>query len=206
VKAVDYIEASRVPESLKPQTFGLWTIRRFSVNDHPAGVRLADAFLIGFKSYTLLHHWTMATLHTHYGEIVMEDSVRELRKHLPIWMNAKGRVLITGLGLGCVVRGLLANREVDKITVVEIDPQIIRVIGREFRNNKRVEIVQADAFKISFPEKFDYAWHDIWDEGPRHISTLHSKLLIRFSGQCAVQGAWGMPRWFTHRMKKKYLR
>jgi spermidine synthase len=50
----------------------------------------------------------------------MEDTLSELRRHTPIFMRAKGRLLVTGLGLG-VVRGLLAKPEVEHIDVVEID-------------------------------------------------------------------------------------
>jgi hypothetical protein len=41
----------------------------------------------------------------------MNDFPQELKKHLDFVLRARGRVLVTGLGLGCVVRGLY--READ---------------------------------------------------------------------------------------------
>lgn len=201
----DYIEAARVPESLKPQSFGLWMIKRVSIPDVSMALKLSLRASIGFQSYTLLYRATWATLHRD-GAVVMEDSISELRKHLPIWMNAKGRVLVTGLGLGCVVRGLLAAPAVKHITVVEIDKDILRIVGHEFATNKRVRLIHGDAFKVQLRESFDFAWHDLWTEGEEHLVTLHAKLLARFHPQCKVQGAWELPRWFKRRAPEWVLR
>jgi len=128
----------------------------------------------------------------------MEDSYRELARHLPIWMRASGRVLVTGLGLGCVIRGLLAKPEVEFIDVIEIDKGIARVVGAEFANNPRVILHVADA--LSWPigkQRWDYAWHDIWsdtDAGEPHLQVLHGKLIKRFAGHVPEQGAWEFPR------------
>ena len=188
----DYLNAGRVPASLEPQSFGLWTIRREDVSQ----VIPIFKSWIGFDTMTLLHRFTTATMHQSYGEVVMEDSRRELRRHLPIWLQARGSVLVTGLGLGCVVRGLLASPQVEMVTVVEIDQQILRVIGKEFEGNERVRMVQGDALTVDLPDRFDYAWHDIWTEGNDHLQVLHAKLISRYHRQCKFQGAWQLPRMF----------
>ena len=187
----DYIAAARVPNALEPQEFGLWTIKRADVR------KVIPIFRnwIGFDTMTLLHRLTNATMHTPPGEVVMEDSMRELRRHLPIWLRASGRVLVTGLGLGCVVRGLLASPAVEHVTVVEIDSGILRVIGPEFERNPRVRLIQGDALAVDLAgEKFDYAWHDLWTDGEEHLQVLHAKLLCRYMAQCRFQGAWQFPR------------
>jgi spermidine synthase len=140
----------------------------------------------------------------------MEDSRRELRKHLPIWMKARGRVLVTGLGLGCVVRGLLASRDVDRIEVVEIDYDIARIIGAEFAGarglaGQAVEIHVGDAREIDeswLPGKFDAAWHDLWTEGP-DLQEQHIDVMMRMLGRCGPQGAWALPR-FTKKMIRRH--
>lgn len=205
----DYIAAARVPDRLTPQSFGPWTIKRVSLKDHPklSGFLALD-FLskVGFRDYTLLLRHTYATLHLADGEVVMEDSQRELQKHLPIWLRAKGHVLVTGLGLGCVVRGLLASSAVEQITVVEIDANILRVVGHEFNANPRVRLIHGDAFKVQLREKFEAAWHDLWTDGDVHLSVLHAKLLAQFRPQCKVQGAWNLPRYFKRQMPEWVLR
>lgn len=204
----DYISAARVPESLRPQAFGLWQIRRVDVNKISDIRCVLDYHFakIGFSSYTLLHRSTWATLHLAYGDVVMEDSRAELRKHLPIWLSARGHVLVTGLGLGCVVRGLLASPQVEQITVVEIDRQILRIVGHEFKSNPRVRLVEGDAFTVQLRDRFNYAWHDLYTDGDVHLQVLHAALLARFHKQCEVQGAWQLPRWFKRQSPKWVLR
>jgi spermidine synthase len=201
-----FLKAARVPESLKPQVFGLWQIRRVTSDMlESSSEKWRFVNLIGAHSQTALHRYTEATMHLNYGELVMEDSLRELRRHLPIWMNASGRVLVTGLGLGCVVRGLLASPAVEHITVVELDRHIIRVVGHEFQSNRRVRLVHGDALKVSFRgEKFDWAWHDLWTED-KSLQLMHGRVMQRFKKQVSRQGAWAFPRYFKRIMPAWYL-
>ena len=204
-----YIRAARVPNRLKPQAFGLWSIRRVTIKDNPQASewdKLGFKVAVGFDSQTLLHRWSMKSLHLNRGEIVMEDSRTELQKHLPIWLNAFGRVLVTGLGLGCVVRGLLANPQVEHITVVEIDRSILRVVGHEFAFNRRVEMIHGDALKVDLRRPFEFAWHDLWTDGDEHLQVLHTKLLVRFEPWCGFQGAWNLPRYAKKMMPPWVLR
>jgi hypothetical protein len=201
MKAADYLNAARVPASLDTQHFGDWIIKR---------QRLPEKYRdeTGWTNFTILQHTilpNMGNLHLCDDDnppldVVMEDSPRELRKHLPIWMKATGRVLITGLGLGCVVRGLLAKPQIEHICVVEIDADIIRIIGAEFADNDRVTIHHGDALTIQFPDttRWDYAWHDLWmDEGDSdddNLQKLHCRLILNFADRIPNQGAWAFPR------------
>lgn len=209
----DYIRVARVPESLKPQAFGPWKIERWRAKDidtrkFPLSAQFKLAAIvnrIGFDEYTLLRRYSWNTMHIGDGyDVVMEDSKEELRKHLPIWLNAEGKVLITGLGLGCVVRALLAKPEVEHITVVEIDKSIIRIVGHEFQFNRRVSLVHCDAFNFRPRGHFDYAWHDLWTDGEEHLQCQHVRLLKQFHNICDRQGVWGLPRFIRKRVKKYY--
>jgi predicted membrane-bound spermidine synthase len=105
-------------------------------------------------------------------------------------------VLVTGLGLGCVVRGLLAKPEVDHIDVVELDGAIIDVVGAEFAAEPRVTIHHHNA--LTFPvegRSWDVAWHDIWCERNDGLDMLHAKMIHHFADACPQQGAWAFPRW-----------
>jgi spermidine synthase len=207
MNAREFMEAAHVPEKLKPQVFGLWKIKRASAEDLDPLQAQCFRTIIGFDSMTMLSRISMKTLHLQEGEIVMEDSITELRRHLPIWMHAKGNVLVTGLGLGCVVRGLKENPDVDQITVIEIDHHILRIIGHEFRGCRRVRLIHGDALKYQFKnEKFDYAWHDIWTDGDRHLQLLHSELIRKYRKIATIQGAWNFPRSVKRRMPEWFLR
>ena len=202
---LDYLEAARVPRTILPQKFGLWTIERLVAGGQLASPteQAMHVEMCGFPDYTLLRRYTLACEMGAPAEIVMEDSARELRKHLPIWLAGRGRVLVTGLGLGCVVRGLLANPDVDQVDVVELDDDILRVIGPEFACDPRVYLHAGDALEIELPGRFDYAWHDLWVEGPG-LQLLHARLFHRFSRRCGPQGAWAFPRSFAALYARRY--
>ena len=194
MKPADYLSAARCPPSLKPQYFGLWEIKRMT--PCMSGWRGR----VGWDSYTVLWRWTEATIHLGPGEVVMEDSIVELRQHLPIWLRGRGRVLITGLGLGCVVRGLLANPDVEHIDVIEIDRGILDVIGPEFADEARVNLIHGDALEHPVNgERWDFAWHDIWVDpaGGRDLQCFHAELIARFMPVCGPQGAWKLPRFMA---------
>jgi hypothetical protein len=98
---------------------------------------------------------------------VMSDTPSEIREHADAIRDATGDVLITGLGLGCIVSALLAKPDVTSITVVEIDRDVIAITGPYYENEPRVKIVNMDAIAAAawFASEgvgFDYAWHDIW--------------------------------------------
>ena len=186
------MRAARVPDSVASGSFGPWTLERITAQGPYHRKRVGRGY------YTILHRATWATLHLPYGEIVMEDSDTELRQHLQIWMHARGRVLVTGLGLGCVVRGLAAKDDVERIDVIEIDPAIIGAIGPEFDADPRVHIHEGDARTHPIGQRrWDFAWHDLWvdeSDGEHHLQRVHAEVLLRFRHACATQGAWKLPK------------
>lgn len=193
------LDACRVPKSLAPKEFGIWAIDRYPKK------AFKNHHLAGYPDVTLLRRYTESNIHEG-GEVVMEDSKNELKKHLPFLRVAYGNILISGLGLGCVVRGLLSRSAVKHIDVIEIDKGIIKHIGSEFMNNKRVTLFHADALTKQWPKKkkWDFAWHDIHQmkKTQPHIHALHVKLVAKYSLTCAVQGAWGMSETIKTKIRK----
>jgi hypothetical protein len=195
----EIIVAARVPPSLQPQLFSPWFIQRDDMKLlWPWDPNRKRA---GFDTVTRLRHVTAATAHLSPLKwvVVMDDTLHELRTHLPIFKRAAGRVLVTGLGLGCVVRGLLHKPEVERIDVVEIDADIIRVVGEEFRGDRRVRLHHGDALTFRLPGHWDFGWHDLWCEGPG-LQALHEALFKRFAGRVGWQGAWAMSGNATRRL------
>lgn len=197
------MRASRIPA---PQEGGLWYIQRASLSQWP----LLVTFVGGLYAYgdypelppvtTSLCRWTEATLHEGQGECVMSDDPRELRKHLPIVLAAHGRVLVTGLGLGCVVRGLLARPQVQHVDVIEIDDDVLAMVAPSFAGEPRVTLHHGDALTFPWPAgtRWDFAWHDVWNEHP-NTQVIHARLLKQYQSMAAQQGAWGFPRWMKRR-------
>lgn len=196
MRPADLLRACRVPEWIEPRRVGPWEIRRFNVES--IDNEFARAFMrmsVGASSYTMLFHDTLATLHQERGECVMEDSLIELRRHLPILLAARGRVLVSGLGLGCVVRGLLAKPEVERVDVTEVDGRILELVGREFLDNPRVHLYHANAetWPLECYGPWDFAWHDVWSED-ESLDVVHARLIARYCDRAVRQGAWQFPR------------
>lgn len=193
-----YIEAARVPRHLPHWKDG---------NRNFQFVKARElSTVLGCTEFAVLSEVNMAGLHMvsedgYGGHVIMDDTPHELRKHLPIFVHGRGNILKTGLGLGCVVRGLLTKPDVRHITVIEIDPRIIKHVGPEFAGNPRVTIVQGDALTMPIKPntKWDYAWHDIYTEGNEGLQVLHAELLGRYRQFTRVQGAWAFPREFAKR-------
>jgi hypothetical protein len=186
-----FIEAGKLPRHLLP-----WNPRGNSLN---AMIHNGDAFLFDV---------CIAGLHLvddegYGGYTVMDDSDREVSRHLNAVRHAHGKVLKTGLGFGCFVRMCLEKPEVEHVDVVEIDGQIIDHFGSEFAGNPRVKIHHFDAFKFPIKgRRWDMAWHDIYCEANDGLQVLHSKLIKRYWRHCNLQGAWGMPRWYKRCLGK----
>jgi hypothetical protein len=193
------LDAARATGRVPLQSFGKWCIDEV---DTPS----THSDVCGYPSFTRLKtpikaDWSTIHLMDDDGlvdDVVMEDTKRELQKHLQAMLLAKGHVLKTGLGLGCFVRGALAVGKADYITVVEIDPDICSVIGREFQGNPKVRIINADAFEWQPDAEFDFCWHDIWCPRNNGLAELHAKLMLKYEPVSKKQSAWNFPRYFMN--------
>lgn len=121
-----------------------------------------------------------ASLHVN-GVTVMSDTDMELRTNLGAVMDARGDVLIGGLGLGMITLPIVFKPEVKSVTVVEINEDVLGLVwpgldrkislamsaqtGRYYR--AKLNIIAGDINKWR-PEKkgrqFDYIYFDIWSD------------------------------------------
>lgn len=193
-------------DAIPPGKSGLWAIKKIEITEptpmpHP---RLKKYVTLPPRVYTKLFRVTEATMHLRDGECVMEDTDLELKTHLDFMLRAQGNVLITGLGLGCVIRGCLANPNVCHVTCVERDLDVLKLVQPHMPTD-RLTIVKADArdwmLQCSNLAAYDCAWHDLWSDkeaGEDHLQVIHSKLLAHgFLSGIKLQGAWNFPR--SHR-------
>ena len=185
-----YLKAARVPVSVVPRVFGPWEIRREKVH-HPIALKVT-----GRSEYTSLSYYDENMPDNPSGIVVMEDTDYELRQHLPIMMQGHGRILITGLGLGCAVRGCLANSKIDSIDVIEIDKRIVDIVGNEFSSCDRVNLIHCDALEWKPPTNmvYNFGWHDLWFIDKTRLQVAHVGMIEKFRRCCKQQGAWKLPR------------
>lgn len=130
----------------------------------------------------------------HRGEVVMSDTPDEIDDQWEIIYHAKGNVLINGLGLGVVAVSCLEKPEVSHVTVVELSPDVIKLVGTHLqaKYGDRLTIVEDDALTWKPPKGsyYDAVWHDIWTNiCSTNLPEMHT-LHRRYGKRAGWQGSW----------------
>ena len=103
----------------------------------------------------------------------------EINTMKPAIENAKGKVLVLGLGLGYFPYMISLKKEVSEIVVVEKDKQIIDIfntfIAPNIKNSK-ITVINEDAYKyLNNSKEFDMVFADLWhnpEDGIFHYINL----------------------------------
>jgi hypothetical protein len=97
------------------------------------------------------------------GQVVMSDTYLEQDTNREVVSQARGDVLIAGLGLGFILVPILNKKVVKSVTVIENNQDVIDLIGPNF-NDPRLTIVPGDIFKWRPPKGVTYTviYFDIW--------------------------------------------
>lgn len=126
------IQPVTVPEGQK----GAWSVERFEITSIYQDFRaLSIGRGIPRGTYTRLRR---------NGKVIMSDTPSERRDHVGFVFKARDHCLINGLGLGMCLAAILKKPEVSAVTVVEIDKDVIDLVGPHY-DEPRVEIVHAIA-------------------------------------------------------------
>ncbi len=169
-----------------------WEVKQFIVSEDDA-----KSFNIGLifsrQSWREIKASTYTKL-TNNGAVIMSDTPAEKSDHTQIIWNATGSMLFNGLGLGWIVEACLQKKEVKHITVIEIEPDIIELVGsyllKKYPN--RLSIIQANALNWKPPKgvRYDCVWHDIWPTicGDNYESM--KRLRRKYGQKTKWQDAW----------------
>lgn len=150
------------------------------------------------------------------GQLVMSDTPGEAWEHIGLYEHAWGDVLICGLGLGLGLRAILSKDgdsglyRPESVRVLEMNQDVIDLVGPRFANDPRVEIIHADAltYQPGRGERYHCIWFDIWptmldpdpdDEGwQQHLALRRKwKRRLHFVGW---MGSWS--EWRAHYMEE----
>lgn len=192
-------DVARVTGLVEPFDGERWRVEVKTPDSQFAGSSIGSVFRTGRGN--LEPGKPVTILYRKPDTVVMSDTPDELSDLLPILIHGHGRVLVNGLGLGCVVKGLLAKDEVDHIDVVEIDPEIIEHIG-PYYEDERVTIYNDNAFTMRWRpgENWNCVWHDVWstlctgnlrEADNEAVPGSYEKLHRKYGGRCDWQGSWG---------------
>lgn len=127
--------------------------------------------------------------------LVMSDTPDEMKDHYPAVRNAKGHCLIVGLGIGVVLNAVLKKPEVEKVTVVELAPEVLELVAAHYNElyPGKIEFVQADILAWKPPKDVYYnmVWFDIWDDLCIDNLEQMAKLHRKFGRKAEWKGSWG---------------
>ena len=131
---------------------------------------------------------------TRDNDVIMSSTPDEVRDHLFFVSKAHGDVLINGLGLGLALKMILDKKEhgpvVKTVTVIEKSEDVIKLVAPTYLKDKRVTIIQADAFTYKPKQRFNVVWHDIWDAiSVANLPEMH-RLHRKYGSKCDWQGSW----------------
>jgi len=76
--------------------------------------------------------------------VVMSNTPAEIRDHIYFINKATGDVLINGLGLGMCVAAILKKPEIKSVTIIELVPDVISLVGPTYTKDGRVTISYAE--------------------------------------------------------------
>jgi hypothetical protein len=179
--------------NLKEATKRDWSIQHFTVSEEEAKRFNFSLIFSGHGSRSIRAGEYTKLVHKERG-VVMSDTPAEMSDHSYFVRKAKGSVLINGLGLGMVLYNCALKEEVSKITVIEIDADIIELVGSQYKNqfDGKLNIIHSDALEYIPPKgiRYDCVWHDIWDNICLDNWEEYKKLHRKYGRRCNYQNSW----------------
>lgn len=176
---------------------GEWCIRREIVTPDAARAAQLRACNPSQSGRGSVSCGEVITMLTRRNAIVMSDTTDEICDHTMAIQKAHrlgGRCLVNGLGLGLVLNGMLMNKNVEHVTVVEVSADVINLVKPHYETKygDRVQIVNDDAFtfKALRGSKFSVVWHDIWPHICADNLPEMARLHRRYGGRAQWQGSW----------------
>lgn len=175
------------------------SIRRITVTESEATVGSLRAMFNGGRGRIPAGNYTSLRIN---GRLWMSDTPDEQSDHVPFIRLAAcrdtRRVLVNGLGLGMVVRALCHLDNIEHVDVVEINPDVIALVGPLVTvygeaHGTSIDVVCGDAYA---PDghfkglKWDVVWHDIWEEICADNWPGMVSLTRRYARRCSAQDSW----------------
>jgi len=124
-----------------------------------------DRVLLGFnfRTYFDLRPGTYTYL-CEDDEYIMTDTPCEIFTNVDFISQAKGDILIGGLGLGIMPLILSKLARVNSILILEKEQEIIDLIWSQLGLPRHIAVVNADVFEYAPNNCYDTIYHDIWSD------------------------------------------
>jgi spermidine synthase len=184
---------------IPPVQIGTTRVEHFTVSDTESAFSFLRASINRHRGETGVHSGRYVRLYVN-GQLMMSDTHMERNTNYEVIRNAKGDVLIAGLGIGLIILPIARKPEVASVTVIEkhadviraVQPPLLEVLGPDA---SKLKVIHADIFEWK-PEKgtrFDTAYFDIWadicTDNLEQIARLHQRYKAYLKGQ-RWMGSW----------------
>lgn len=166
---------------------GSWKVEKFTISENEAKfASIRDGYRAPLPGeYTRLMHGR---------EVVMSDTRAEMMDHRKAVNNARGHILINGLGIGMVLLNAMNKEDVERATVIELSADVCNLVAPHYKKmfSDKLEIINADAMTWEPPKDVRYGmvWHDIWTHICADNYEDMKKLHRRFGRKADWQGSW----------------
>jgi hypothetical protein len=183
---ISWCEQFRVVDIMSPKSIGRLRLEKFDVIED-------TVFPEWYSIPTPLGAWIR--LMQGGLELMSDEPNNTVLLREPV-ERCEGRVLLSGMGLGCMIRPLLSKPSVISIDVVELSPSVIDLVGphywlpsvRIFHGNA----MEPDAWAPD-DAVWDTAFHDIWVIGGVERYPQQIRMMDRYANRVR---SWQGSAWF----------
>ena len=165
VLSQDFMKLLKEPKlNLRERKIGKYEVKIETV---PAGKELTvvsarNWLMMGYRRLNVIYDnpGPLYKLLNMNGGLLMSDSPQEMFLQYEAYKNAKGKVLVAGLGLGLYANMIAQKDEVTEVIVIEIDADVIKLCHP---HHEKIRVLHDDIWKFikNTKESFDYAYIDI---------------------------------------------
>lgn len=169
-------DAAIYPVDLPDGKSGKWSLSKVTVED-TSGLSITNMRRIrdGIPEFVVTPG-TYQRLIGPCGEecedaVMMSNTQLEYRTNRAFVEDARGDVLIIGLGIGMLIRPLAKRRAVKSITVLELEPDVVKLVAPHYADVKKLRVYNADAHDFepgdlmgNLPDTWDRIMVDIWPD------------------------------------------
>jgi len=176
------------------------TIEHGSVHIHTKAIDAMEScqdFLCARDfGYPPMHEGREVTILHIDNELWMSDSNMEIVSNQRFARKARGHVFVAGLGLGLVVQMLMQNYNIESITVMEVNQDVIDVVKPTLHPD--VVVLKGDVWEpsevLEAQRQFDSLYFDVWSAsgGDNHDEFKELRALYRpYRAKGSYATYWG---------------
>jgi len=192
-------------EKMPEGKFGSAQIKHFTTTQEQSTFCKLRA-LLNHRATEFISPGKYARLLVH-GGVMMTDTDMERATNLELIRQAKGHVLVGGLGLGMVVFALLAKKpKIHSLTVLEYNPDVMELVCRHLPKDPRLSVIDADVFtwkRRRLDPKFNTIYMDIWPNVGGNYGSKVAQLREHYQPMLSPKGWMGDWQTEYHRYNKE---